>query len=416
MSADDSPEQMELLLSGLVVKQDGKLTVRNPIYAAVFNKDWVNEQLENLRPYAKMLTAWLATNCTDSSRLLRGQALREALDWAASRNLSNQDYQFLAASQELDKREVQLILEAQRTKEVEARLAEEENRRTQEKKTARLQRFFLGVVSIALAIALGFGLLAVSQYQRAALSEIKAIATSSEALFVSGQRLEALVQAIKAKQKLRQLGTTDTEVNNQVDLTLQKSVYGAIESNRLSNFSKGVHGVAFSPDGQLIATASLDGAVKLWKSDGTELQTLLGHTDRAWGVAFSPDNSLLASSSADGTVKLWQLERRAGTRALLLRTLKNHEWGVNRVVFSPDGQLIASVGLDGKINLWKRDGTLLKTFKESQALYAIAFSPDGKVLASGGQDKTITFRSLDGLWAVVNHTQGTHRSSFWCGL
>ena len=379
---DDSREQIELLLSGLVVKKTGCLQVKNRVYQEVFNREWVGKQLGELRPYSQSFDAWLAAKQTDDSRCLRGQALKDAQIWMQGKSLSDLDYKFLAASAELDKQEMQLTLEAERLKEVE--------------KNARRQKWFIAGLSTALAIAMFLGTAAFWQYRRATLSEVEAIATSSEALFVSGQRLEALIAAIKAKQKLRQLGTADIEVKNQVNLALQKSVYGAIEFNRLSNFSKGVHSVAFSPDGQLIATGSLDGAVKLWKPDGTELQTLLGHTDRVWGVAFSPDNSLLASASADGTVKLWQWDRKARTKALLLRTLKNHQWGAIGVAFSPDGQLIASAGLDGKVNLWKRDGTLLKTFKQSQAIYAIAFSPDGKVLASGGNDKIVTLRNLDG--------------------
>jgi len=390
---DDSREQIELLLSGLVVKKLGYLQVKNRIYQEVFNREWVEKQLGQLRPYSQSFDAWVAAKQTDDSRLLRGQALKDAQIWMQGKSLSDLDYQFLAASAELDKQEMQLTLEAERLKEVE--------------KNARRQKWFIAGLSTALAIALGLGTAAYWQYHRATLSEVEAIAISSEALFVSGQRLEALIQAIKAKQKLQQLGTADIELKNQVDIALQKAVYGAIEFNRLSNFSKGVHGVAFSPDGQLIATGSLDGAVKLWKPDGTELQTLLGHTDRVWGVAFSPDNSLLASASADGTVKLWQLDRKAGTKALLLRTLKNHQWGAIGVVFSPDGQLIASAGLDRKVNLWKRDGALLKTFKESKAIYAIAFSPDGKVLASGGNDKIVTLRNLDG---TVLKTLTGHRA------
>ncbi|HEY9701408.1 MAG TPA: AAA-like domain-containing protein, partial [Allocoleopsis sp.] len=99
---DDSPEQTQLRLSGLVVKHEGKLIVYNPIYATIFNQNWVEKTLLNLRPYGESLTAWLSSNCQDESRLLRGKALQEALIWANSKNLSNQDYQFLGASQELE--------------------------------------------------------------------------------------------------------------------------------------------------------------------------------------------------------------------------------------------------------------------------------------------------------------------------
>lgn len=103
--ADDSPEQVELLLSGLLIKKDGVLKVKNPIYQAVFNQNWLDKQLAKLRPYAGLLAAWLASGCQDKSQLLQGKILREAQAWAASHSLSDQDYQFLSASQELQRRE-----------------------------------------------------------------------------------------------------------------------------------------------------------------------------------------------------------------------------------------------------------------------------------------------------------------------
>jgi dipeptidyl aminopeptidase/acylaminoacyl peptidase len=114
IAADDSDEQMELRLSGLVVEQQGKLRVYNRIYEAVFNQAWVDQVLADLRPYAELITAWLASNCEDESRLLRGQALRDAQAWAADKSLSDLDYQFLGHSQELDKRDVQIALDAER--------------------------------------------------------------------------------------------------------------------------------------------------------------------------------------------------------------------------------------------------------------------------------------------------------------
>jgi ABC-type branched-subunit amino acid transport system substrate-binding protein len=100
ISASDSPEQMELRLSGLVVKQNGQLRVYNRIYATVFNLNWVNGVLADLRPYAEAIEAWLASNREDKSRLLQGKALQEALTWADGKNLSYNDYQFLNASRE----------------------------------------------------------------------------------------------------------------------------------------------------------------------------------------------------------------------------------------------------------------------------------------------------------------------------
>ncbi|MEH2046879.1 AAA-like domain-containing protein [Nostoc sp.] len=102
--ADNSSEKMELRLSGLVVQQQGKLRVYNCIYESVFDHSWVNKALADLRPHAEALTAWITSK--DDSWLLRGQALEDAWAWAADRSLSNEDYQFLDASQKLERREI----------------------------------------------------------------------------------------------------------------------------------------------------------------------------------------------------------------------------------------------------------------------------------------------------------------------
>jgi hypothetical protein len=65
IASEDSSEQMELRLSGLVVKQLGKLRVYNRIYELVFNPSWVEQALADLRPYAEVLEAWLASERQD---------------------------------------------------------------------------------------------------------------------------------------------------------------------------------------------------------------------------------------------------------------------------------------------------------------------------------------------------------------
>ncbi|MCL1470892.1 AAA-like domain-containing protein [Argonema antarcticum] len=453
---DDSGEQIELVLSGLVIKQQRLLKVKNSIYKEVFNLEWVEKQLGKLRPYSQAFDAWISSKQQDSSRLLRGQALIDAQNWAQGKSLSDLDYQFLAASTELDRREVQQALEAERTKEVEARLAEERKRLEQEKKATKRQRISLFAVSMALLLACGLGVISYFQYRRAAISEreariseIQALVSSSEGLFASNRRLDALIEAIKAKRRLQKLGKTDTNIEHQVIDILRQAVYEVDEYNRLSGHKaavmtvdispdskliasgsvdktiklwgrngtevatlKGhqaiVRSVKFSPDGQLIASGSDDGTVKLWNKGGTLLKTFQGHSAGIWVVAFSPDGQTIASASVDATVKLWKVEG-AGTGAL--QTFQGHTAGVSSVAFSPDGQTIASASGDKTVKLWHKNGTLLRTLEGHTAVVSsVAFSPDGQTIASASGDKTVKLwhkngtllRTLEGHTAVIS--------------
>ncbi|MBW4501332.1 MAG: ABC transporter substrate-binding protein [Scytonema hyalinum WJT4-NPBG1] len=97
---DDSPEQSELVLSGLVVESNQNLKIYNRIYEYIFDSQWVAKVLADKRPYEEELLGWLSSG-QNKSWLLRGQKLRTAMKWYAGKNLTIEDYQFLNASQEL---------------------------------------------------------------------------------------------------------------------------------------------------------------------------------------------------------------------------------------------------------------------------------------------------------------------------
>ncbi|MCE2662511.1 MAG: AAA-like domain-containing protein [Microcystis sp. 53602_E8] len=114
--ADESYEQLQLRLTGLVVKREGRLKVYNPIYAQVFNGQWVARALADLRPgfYGEAFKAWQeAQEEQKESFLLRGQALREAETWAKGKRLSKEDERFLDDSQDVEKRDMERRLAAE---------------------------------------------------------------------------------------------------------------------------------------------------------------------------------------------------------------------------------------------------------------------------------------------------------------
>ncbi|MFL9457291.1 MULTISPECIES: AAA-like domain-containing protein [Nostocales] len=425
---DDSPEQIELLLSGLVVKQQGKLKVKNRIYQEIFNQAWLEKQLAKLRPYSQSLNAWVASLRQDHSRLLRGQALLEAQAWSVGKSLSELDYQFLAASQELDRREVETRLAAECTREIKARLS-------QEQKVAQLQRISLGTLALGFVIALGLGVATFFQYRNALQNELKAIATSSKALHASEKKLDALMEAIRAGQKLQSLGSVDAQTQTQVESVMRQAIYEVKEYNRLSGHSAGVNSVAISADGQIFASASADKTVKLWKPDGTLIRTLKGHTAGVNTVAIGtnivhpleancPQNKILSLYKRTPQNRILSLYKqslpaqasskvRAGGLGLYSsdfnRKLDFYNRDFNRkYVFSKFGcsannqdrknkMFIASGGEDRTVKLWDLDGTLLKSLKgHSDAVESIAISPDGSTIASASDDKTVKLWTADG--------------------
>ena len=151
-----------------------------------------------------------------------------------------------------------------------------------------------------------------------------------------------------------------------------------------------IEGIAYSPDGKLLAVSGSLG-VWLYETTGlTEVGLLGGHKSLVYTIAFSPDGKTLASMS-NGEIFLWDAEERKQLRRIE---------GDNAVAFSADGKLLAScsniLGKTEGIFLWDvQTGEQVGVLKgHKDRVYTVAFSPDGKILASGSEDKTVRLWNL----------------------
>ena len=221
---------------------------------------------------------------------------------------------------------------------------------------------------------------------------ISVFSSNSKDFLASDQHLEAIVEAVKAGKKLKQLQNqysfwTDAALNAQVRATLSQVVYGMRERNRWLGYCNWATSISFRPDGQMLVSAS-EYTIKLWSLEGKELQTIQGHS-HVTSVGFSPDGQMLASASGDGTIKLWSRDGKE------IRTLYGHSDWVTTISFSRDGQMLASASHDQTIRLWSLDGKELRTIQGHSYVTSVSISRDGQMLASASHD-AIKLWSRDG--------------------
>ncbi|HBE18902.1 MAG TPA: hypothetical protein DEG17_20525 [Cyanobacteria bacterium UBA11149] len=409
--ADDSPEQSQLRLTGLVCKQQGKLKIYNRIYQEVFNRYWVEKELSSLRPYTESFTAWITSNRQDESRLLRGRALQEALDWKTGKSLSVEDDDFLAASQQKE-------LEAQReANKILADAKQKAEQLLEEAKAAKQQ-----------AEALLTQTKKLTQIER---NDVKALRLFE----VEGREIESLLLAMEVAQAWQKLTENQPNKTNfpspapsstpsaakpitsltpsstpsaaKHHLSLQKILEQIREKNQFTGHQGAVNSVSFSPNGKYIATASEDGTARLWNQEGNLEVELIGHQGKVRSISFSPNGEYIATASEDSTAILWDLSGNSITQFI------GHQAWVGSVSFSPNGQYIATASEDGTAILWDLSGLAIpKTarfancFAAAQAIakfvghhgrvLSVSFSPNSEYIATASEDGTAKLWNLSG--------------------
>jgi WD40 repeat protein len=308
--------------------------------------------------------------------------------------------------------------------------------------TPAQQQAQLGKPLWGVGFLLGMTLVGTSifQWQQAELQKKIALVidrvVAAKTLFNSEQALVALLESLRAGKQLQNLPGVNAATRIRVVTALQQELDGIRERNRLEGHGKtvlrvsfspdgemlasasddrtvklwqidgkllhtlehkdSVRSVSFSPNGQIIASASYDGTIKLWRRNGQLLQTLFGHKNKqVTSVSFSPNGKFIASAGADNTVKLWRVNS-TGLAMIPNAILKHRSW-VEQVTFSPDGEILAAASTDKTIKLWRKDGTLLKTLAgHNGSVLSVSFSPDGEMLASASSDRTIKLWQTNG--------------------
>jgi WD40 repeat protein len=423
--SNDSTEEWELRLSGLVVKRNGKLSVYNPIYENIFNQDWVRQELDKLRPYSEAFTVWLGGSSQDESRLLRGKALQEAQEWAKGKSLSDLDYQFLSASKELSLQEI--------------------NQQKLRKIIKQLTIISLLAI-LAAAIAVMFGLETLQQNKKVQVAEIKTLNLLTQALLdgdESKQNIEVLLSSVRAsrqfiKNKKNLISQENQELEKNIINNMTHAVYDVIEQNRLENKSL-ISRVKFSPDSQLIASANADGTAKIWLLNGQDYK-ILNHCSKVNDVTFSDDKkvndvtfsddgNLIATAGNDKTVKIWS---RNGKLIKTLKGIKGDTHSFTRIIFSSDGKLIAAVNNNYTVKIWNtsdykllmtlnKDNKLINNELNNHEFLSISFSPDSQQIAASSTDKTIKiwkvsdgslFRTIEGHKDWVYAVKFSHNGQF----
>ncbi len=167
----------------------------------------------------------------------------------------------------------------------------------------------------------------------------------------------------------------------------------------LENHTAKVLAVDFSPDGNLVASGSVDNTLRLWRVDpGNLLRTMRGHPFPVVAVKFSPNGTMLATGSTDGLIRIWRV-----SDAKLLNEISGHAGRISGLNFSSDGRYLVSSAEDFTVRIWRMsDFRLYQMIDEGMStITSVTFSPDDQSIAWSETNGALRIRTLAGAWQLV---------------
>lgn len=269
------------------------------------------------------------------------------------------------------------------------------------------------LITVGLATLVGLTITALIGQRNAVVEQIRTAHQASEAHLFSDSSFEALIKALKAKKlyerhPLLQLWKPEQQLQRRIELILSRVIRESRERHRLWHDAE-VYSAQFSPNGNMIATASKDNTARVWSFKGELLAELKGHQGRVYSIQFSPSSNMIITGSDDQTARLWNLQGK------LLAELKGHQGRIYKVQFSPDGKTVVTASQDGTAKLWNLQGNNLTNFKGHQErIYSVQFSPDGDTIVTASKDKTARLWNLQGdnIATLAGHTMTVWTAQF----